>query len=126
MVGHTPAHGKEKERDAAFVSQSVPRTMTAGKPVEVSVTFRNTGTATWATKEGYLLGSQNPQDSTIWGLGRVELANRVAPRQSNTFKFTVTPPTTPGTYNFQWQMLQEGVEWFGQASANVAVTVKAP
>jgi hypothetical protein len=126
MVGHTPAHGKQKERDAAFVSQSVPRTMTAGKPVEVSVTFRNTGTATWAAKENYRLGSQNPQDNTIWGFGRVDPASRVAPSQSNTFTFTVTPPTTPGTYNFQWQMLQDGVEWFGQTSTNVAVTVKAP
>src|SRR4029077_14833457 len=28
-------------------------------------------------------------------------------------------------YNFQWQMVQEGVEWFGDISPNVSVTVSS-
>jgi hypothetical protein len=49
----------------------------------------------------------------------------VAPGQEKTFRFAVTPPVTPGTYNFQWRMVQEQVEWFGENSHNVAGTVKA-
>ena len=29
----------------------------------------------------------------------------------------------PGTYNFQWRMLLEGVQWFGDVTQNVAVSV---
>jgi hypothetical protein len=49
----------------------------------------------------------------------------VAPGQQVAFGFTVTAPTTPATYNFQWQMLQEGVVWFGGVTPNVPVTVTA-
>jgi hypothetical protein len=37
----------------------------------------------------------------------------VAPWANATFTFTTQAPLTPGVYTFAWQMLQEGVEWFG-------------
>ena len=65
-----------------------------------------------------------------WGLHRVPVitpdGTRVGYTGYYTFTFTVTAPTTPGVYNFQWRMLQEGVEWFGATSPNVAITVSAP
>jgi hypothetical protein len=109
--------------DAAFVSQSVPSTMTAAQTISVSVTMRNTGTTTWTTSGAYRLGSQNPQDNSTWGLSRVNLPGSVAPATDITFTFNVTAPSTPGTYNFQWRMVQDGVGFFGLASTNVAVTV---
>jgi hypothetical protein len=36
----------------------------------------------------------------------------------------VTAPATPGSYNFQWRMLNLGVQWFGEQSTNVVVTVQ--
>ena len=51
----------------------------------------------------------------------------IAPEgQSKTFTFNVVAPRVPGTYNFQWQMVQDGVAWFGDKTPNVAVTVSAP
>jgi len=47
----------------------------------------------------------------------------VGPGQSKTFTWTVTAPSSPGTYNFQWRMVQEFVQWFGATTPNVAVTV---
>ncbi|HEX3128777.1 MAG TPA: hypothetical protein VH394_15700, partial [Thermoanaerobaculia bacterium] len=41
-----------------------------------------------------------------------------------TISFPVTAPATPGTYNFQWKMLQECVTWFGDPTPNVAVNVQ--
>jgi hypothetical protein len=32
--------------------------------------------------------------------------------------------TSPGVYNFQWRMLNVGVEWLGALSANVEVSVQ--
>ena len=114
--------------NAQFVSQSVPATMTAGQTYSVSVTMENTGTSTWTNASNYKLGSQNPQDNTTWGLGRVDLAatDSITPGQHKTFVFNITVPLIHGTYNFQWRMLREAVEWFGDLSPNAAVTVSAP
>ena len=110
---------------AQFVSQSAPSSMAAGQTYSVSVTMKNTGTTTWTAAASYKLGSQNPQDNGTWGNGRQILAagDSIASGQSKTFTFNVVAPATPGTYNFQWQMLQEYVQWFGDKTPNVAVTV---
>jgi hypothetical protein len=73
----------------------------------------------------YRLGSQNPQDNTIWGLGRVNLSgDSVSPGTTTAFSFVVTAPSSPGSYNFQWQMVQDAVEWFGAKTPdNIAVQV---
>lgn len=115
-------------RAAEFVAHSVPSVMQAGSGYAVAVRMRNTGTSTWTADTLYRLGSQNPQDNVTWGTHRVLLPGAVAPNEEVTFNFTVTAPTTSGTYAFQWRMVQDGVEWFGAMSANaaVAVTVTAP
>lgn len=111
--------------DAAFVSQQVPDTMAKGKTYRVSITMRNAGIAVWTDASGFRLGSQNPQDNGIWNIGRVHLADgeRVDPEQVATFVFTVKSPAETGSYNFQWQMLREGVRWFGDRSPNVSIDV---
>lgn len=111
-----------------LVTQNVPTTMTVGQVRSVSVTLTNTGTTTWTQAGGYKLGTQNPQDNTLWtGFTRVYLdaGDSIAPGQQKTFTFNITAPATPGTYNFQWQMVQEGVAWFGAFSTNVAIQVTA-
>jgi glucose/arabinose dehydrogenase len=107
-----------------FVSQSVPSVMLAGQSYQVSVRFRNSGSTTWSGT--HRLGSQNPHDNFVWGMNRVALGATVAPGLERTVTWTVTAPTTPGTYNFQWRLVQEFVEWFGATSANVVVTVPTP
>jgi hypothetical protein len=110
--------------DGVFVSQTVPTTMTAGQPVSVSVTLRNTGTTTWSAGNLYRLGAINPYDNFTWGMNRVMFAANefIGPGQQKTFTWNVTAPPA-GTYNFQWRMLQEGLFWFGQTTTNVVVTV---
>jgi RHS repeat-associated protein len=110
---------------AQFVSQSVPQTMTAGQTYAVWVRMKNIGSNTWTTQGAYSLGSQNAQDNTTWGMGRVALPSSDASGSEVTFNFTVTAPSTTGTYNFQWRMVQDGVEWFGGFSPNVSVTVNS-
>ena len=111
---------------AQFVSQTVPNAMYVGESYNVSVTMRNVGNTTWQTSSNYWLGSQNLQDNTRWGMKRVPLASAVPPGGQITIPFTVTAPGTKGTYNFQWRMVQDGVEWFGPQTPNVQVTVKLP
>jgi hypothetical protein len=113
---------------AIFISQSVPTTMYAGATYNVNLTFRNLGTNSWSCDDDIYLGSQMPQDNLNWGIGRVPMENGVVvdTNENYTFSFTVTAPLTPKIYNFQWQMLKEGVQWFGDYSTNVRVNVIAP
>ena len=67
-----PAHAQVN--NATFVSQSVPSTMVAGQPYNVSVVMKNTGESIWTAASNYKLGSQNPDNNTTWGTSRVALA----------------------------------------------------
>jgi hypothetical protein len=97
--------------------------MDPGSNNTVTVSMKNTGIDTWTTAAGYKLGSANPLGNSTWGLSRVALPGTIAPGQTAVFKFNVLAPFVPGNYNFQWQMLQEGVKWFGLKSTNVVVKV---
>ena len=110
---------------AAFIAQSVPANLVAGATVPVAITLRNNGTNTWTAEDRYRLGSQNPGDTSVWNLNRVELPNAVLPGGIVTINFNIRAPRVAGNYNFQWQMLQEAVGWFGQTTPNVVITVGA-
>jgi RHS repeat-associated protein len=114
---------------ATGVSISAPSTMAPGATAYVTVTIRNSGTTTWypGVANPYRLGSQNPQDNTTWGVGRVELGSTVAPGGNAVFGFTITAPSTPGSYVFGWAMLREGMYWFGgNISSSITVAVPPP
>ena len=101
---------------AVCLGQTAPSSpLVAGHVYPVSITMMNTGITTWtfAGSNPQRLGSQSPQDNTIWGLGRVNVPQIVPPGASATFNFNVTAPSTPGTRSFQWRMVQEGITWFG-------------
>jgi YD repeat-containing protein len=116
-----------EHNDAIFISQTVPATMTPGQNYSVSVTMHNTGASTWTPEGDYQLGAENLTDNSTWGASRVNLATTVPPGSDGTFNFTVTAPTTPGAYNFQWRMVQNGVQRFGPLTTNVSVqTVNNP
>ncbi len=108
-----------------------PSSMAPGSHATVSVTMKNTGTSTWQPASSYppnpyRLGMQNPQDNTNWGFNRVDLTAAIPPGGTYTFSFQVTAPSTAGTYNFQTRMVEESIEWFGDYSPSVAVTVGSP
>lgn len=121
-----PPEDEPPFNNAQFVSQSVPTTMTAGTTYQVSVTMGNLGNRTWTGQEGFTLGSRNPDENGIWGTNRVALWRDNLPGALITFTFNVTAPAAPGSYNFQWGMLQEGVQWFGPPTDNLVINVVAP
>ena len=115
-------------RDAVFVSQSVPTRVAQGTLFTATVTMRNTGTTAWTAANSFRLGSQSPQDNTVWGTHRVMLAatDKVHQNQQKSFTFNLTAPVTPGFYTFQWRMVQDGVAWFGAFSPAVRIEVYDP
>lgn len=109
--------------NAAFVSQTVPATMVAGEKYSVTVTMKNTGTTAWTVAAGYILGAQNPEGNGTWGTDRMPLGSTIPATSVKAFTMLVTAPSTPGIHQFQWQMVQDGVEFFGAMSPSVGVNV---
>jgi hypothetical protein len=118
--------------DAQFVAQKhqgrplLPEAMQGGQTLPVTVEMYNSGVSTWTRAGSYRLGSQAPQDNTVWGLSRVDLPNDVMPGKTATFQFNITAPSQSGIYQFQWRMVQDSVEWFGRFTSAVAIRVSIP
>ena len=47
----------------------------------------------------------------------------MAPGDTAVLTFHIVAPATPGPASFHWQMLQEGVTWFGQPAPRITVPV---
>jgi uncharacterized membrane protein len=109
--------------DAAFVEQSVPALMTAGRSYEVHVTMKNTGINPWTASRYYRLAQLG--NTNNWGIERVELPSTVPQGASVTFDFRVTAPSKAGTYSFHWGMVQERVAFFGESAPDVSINVVA-
>jgi len=126
-VGVRPETCAPPGNESIRLQQVAPSTMTAGQTYNVWVTMYNTGTTTW-TADVYKLGSQNPQNNNVWGVSRVSMPGwfTIAPGSEHMFYFTVRAPSVPGQYNFQWRMVKEPGQWFGEYSNNQVITVTSP
>lgn len=102
--------------NAVCVGINAPSSVNSGQTFIASVSMRNSGTKPWTNDSTpHKLGSQNPQDNLRWGLSRVSLPfDPVNPGQTATFNFSATAPVAAGTYTFDWKMVEESVEWFGE------------
>ena len=121
---------------AAFVSQTIPSFIEIQTPTSVSLTMRNTGTATWRQADGDIfLATQEPQDNFYWCIqgnrygslsgNRVLLPNDVAPQQEVTFNFEVKPLgcrfAAPSP--LQFRMLSQTYGTFGEETPDPKVDV---
>jgi hypothetical protein len=112
------------EFDAQFLSQSVPSTVSPGQIFSVNLRWLNAGSRAWSGSSGLRLRSQNPSGNIAWGGDTVPLSfHSVAAGQQLDITFTAFAPRTPGAYNFQWQLFQDGPGLFGQMSDNISVVV---
>jgi hypothetical protein len=103
---------------AQFIGQDLPTPLAAGQTA--TIVMRNTGALTWTPQGGDRLGSQSPQDNELWGTNRINLSGAVAPGEQAMFSLTIPSlPEAGGT--FRWQMVQDGVEWFGATTPPVTV-----
>jgi Ig-like domain from next to BRCA1 gene len=93
----------------------------------LTVTLQNVGASSWRNEPDVqfrlgLLGD-GPQEGR-----RVDLQPREEVPSGGRKKFAVpfAAPQEPGDYVFQWRMLVEGAEWFGEATPEARVSVAAP
>jgi hypothetical protein len=126
IAGALPLGAARAANDAQAVSSTIPAQMLPGYSYDVSVTMKNTGTTSWTGTGLYKLGQ--PVGSGLTAPGRVQLggSESVDPGQQRVFEFTITAPIATGTYSITWQMVQEGVEWFGETVAKQVVVTFGP
>jgi hypothetical protein len=112
------------EFNSQFISQTVPATLQPSQGFTVNLKFLNTGSKIWDGANGFYLRSQNPTQNGTWGGNIVPIfLPPVTPGQQLDLTFIAFAPHSSGTYDFQWQLYNEGVGYFGQMSANVSIVV---
>ncbi|MBP5737898.1 MAG: hypothetical protein J6X38_02280, partial [Abditibacteriota bacterium] len=112
------------ELNAQMVSNTIPSAAIVGETRSVSITVKNTGTSTWSEATFVRLGIVDESDPFYQTSNRVILTKAVAPGETYTFTFDMSFPTA-GTFTTDWQMIKDGVAWFGDILAK-DVTVSAP
>jgi hypothetical protein len=115
----------EALNSSAFVEQSVPAVMEAGKSYKIMVSLTNTGKTVW-TPDAYRLvmldASGKAYTGGSWNTYSVPLSESISPGGSKVFNFDIMP-ILPGTYTMQWRMASSETGLFGDATSPAVVTV---
>lgn len=111
---------------AAFVEQSIPPVMEAGRPYKVMISMTNTGKTTW-TKGMYRLvlidASGNAYTGGNWNTYSVSLDEDIKPGSTKVFNFELVP-VSHGSYTLQWRMTSSDAGLFGDATNPAVISVK--
>ncbi len=123
--------------DGIVLAVDTPKKMVAGQTYDVEIKVRNIGSNTWSP-EGFYRLSDTANNDFIWsnlnggyslGLGnqRVFLSpgDSIAPQATTTFKFSVTAPSTAGTYTLAHRLVRDGVAFLGAEFAQPIEVVNA-
>jgi subtilisin family serine protease len=110
--------------DASFVSSTIPTVLTRGRTTAVTITMKNTGTATWDSTRRLTLKALDPLFGEQFGLASSTPAStiKVLPGQSLTFTVRVKA-ARKGVWDFKWRLASKGIE-FGGTTQNNFVTCK--
>lgn len=106
--GTTPTWGFYSSE---YVSDTIPAQLAPDEVRQVTITLRDRGVV-WSEGKAFRLGAVGESDP-FTTVTRQTIAGEVAPGQAYTWTFNLTAPTTPGNYITDWQMVRDGVAWFG-------------
>jgi 4-amino-4-deoxy-L-arabinose transferase-like glycosyltransferase len=119
---------------ATITPLTVPAVLGRQQPATFEVTVRNDSSKAWPARERgggrYQVSLGNHWlDETgriiVNDDGRAALFKELRPGESVTLRLMVNTPRKPGTYILEFDMLQEGVSWFGlQGSSTTRVPVR--
>ena len=100
---------------AMVVKHTMPSEMSCGEEVAVTLTMANNGTSVWTRGEGFKLGTVDDEDPFVEAT-RVYLdeGDEVVRGGAANFEFTLVAPASDGAFRTDWQMVREGVHWFGE------------
>lgn len=121
--------------DAKILWDNIPNEMYPGETYNVIVVMRNEGNIQWNAANNFKLGQQD-SDPVIFGSNRylIDDTQNEIPEYGGifngrpiTFNIQITAPNAEGAYLNHYQMLQEGVTWFGEIlTKSITVSLSAP
>ena len=107
-----------------FLTHDTPSLMGRESAYYVHLTLKNTSDGAWGTGfardpvyVSYHWWTKSGEEVTDQGL-RSHLLQMVAPDETVAMTAHVLAPSQPGKYVLEWDMVQEGVCWFGQRGAS--------
>ncbi|MEW8974505.1 MAG: S8 family serine peptidase, partial [Tissierellaceae bacterium] len=100
---------------AQITSVSVPSSVTPGQSFAVTVAAKNTGTENWTYSNQIRLGIRG----SIETRGLIPSGVTIRPGDTYVFSVNLTAPSTAGSMNLTFQMIKEGVAWFGEEKSAV-------
>lgn len=123
---------------AQCISASPVGAIVAGQPFTYQVRVQNTGGVTWDSNfrlgsahhstNNYLTnGPPDTPEDRIYLSSTSPLVSSVPPGATVTFSFTRTAPAAPGSYPYEWRIMQDGpFGWFGpRCGSNIIVAAPA-
>jgi hypothetical protein len=121
VIGTGEPGGVRAPNSAAIVGNTLPAHLGAGLSAPFAVIVRNTSDLTWSSAQGYALAVTIDEGELVAGPDpeRLFILNplTVVPSQGGEYVFTGTlqAPATPGMHRLRMQMVEELVEFFGEA-----------
>ncbi|MBI1269985.1 hypothetical protein GC174_06110 [bacterium] len=124
---NSAAVAANKSADANIKRVDAPSRISVGKTATVTVTVTNEGYTDWADS-GAMLTSRivsGPRGRVV----NKDIAPNVDCKKAKksgdtwTFRYTITGPDTPGTYELVWQMATTKNEPFGRVSSKEKIIV---
>lgn len=118
----------EQDSDWYQLSLQVPEklSLVAGQTTNIPVVLTNQGSLLWSSqaKKPFRLGGQwyAEEGGRQPGEQRWDLAQDVEPGQTLTMTAPLVAPSRAGSYFFEWDVVQEGVAWFGSKTGSQTVS----
>ena len=124
-----PVQIRIESNDALLETQGGERIVSPGDSINFSISAFNAGNTTWTEDSQYRLGwlsGYEPFPNGTDNIRRtISLGEAIRPGEEKIWKITgLISPSKEGTYAIRWQMVKEGVEWFGN-SVTINIKVKA-
>lgn len=122
-VGPTPTPTSAPMDGASITSNSGNTTVDPGATFSIWFTVKNTGTTTWSSGAGYVLGCA----ANCFGAKAATISGSVGPGQSYTFNITMNAPSSSiqnenhYSQTTQWQMQRNGGTFGSQGSLTVTI-----
>ncbi|MES2970842.1 MAG: NBR1-Ig-like domain-containing protein [Patescibacteria group bacterium] len=119
--------------NAACSLQNTPMAVKPGSSFTTNMVIKNTGSKAWKAADYDLAsvevvphpwssGVYAQTSSNTWGTASIALNGDVATGASATVSATLTAPSLPGSYEFDWRMHQKSQdEWFGAPCQSIMV-----
>lgn len=108
--------------NSVVAANTIPSTMIAGTTYRVSITFRNSGSATWTNAAGYRLkavGGTDPfASATSYTLAA---SDAIKTNMTKAFTISMTAPATAGTYTTDWRMYRSATAFGATFTKSVKV-----